>query len=164
MDTWLIVVIVIAVLIVLALVAWAITKRGGASKERKREQALEHLREAELLAARADKEQALADEQAARARRERAEVEERTALAEKEAHERTVHAQQERSMAAELKAKAEKLAPGLAESDGLHHEEDDGRRDVAVEQDVPHAETVQGDDPVRRDAAAQDGRHGATRA
>lgn len=159
MDTWLIVVIVIAVLVVLALVAVAITKRGGASKERKREQALEHLREAEVLAARADEEQALADEQAARARRERAEVEARTALAEQEAHERTVHAQQERSRAAELKARAEKLAPGLAQSDGVHHQEDADRRDVAVGQDAPHAEPVPGEVSAQRE-----GPHGATRA
>ncbi|MCZ2810242.1 hypothetical protein O2W15_02220 [Modestobacter sp. VKM Ac-2979] len=155
MDTWLIVVIVIAVLIVLALVALAITKRGGASKERKREQALEHLREAEVLAARADEEQALADEQAARAQRERAEVEERTALAEKEAHEHTVHAQQERSRAAELKAKAEKLAPGLAQSEGGHARLEDGdRREVVEDHEAGRQD----------DAARPEGPHGATRA
>jgi FtsZ-interacting cell division protein ZipA len=117
-DTWLIVVIVVAVLIVLALIALAVAKRGTAAKARKQEQARDHLQEAQLRAARADKEQALADEQAARARRERAEVEERAAQAEREARERAGHAQQERSAAQELRAKAEKLAPGMSHGDG----------------------------------------------
>jgi len=119
-DTWLIVVIVIAVLIVLALIALAVAKRGTAGKERKQEQARDHLREADLRAARADKEQAIADEQGARARRERAEVEERAAQAEREAQERSGHAHQERTAAAELRAKAEKLAPGLGRHDAGH--------------------------------------------
>ena len=72
MDTWLIVVIVIAVLIVLALIALAVAKRVTAAKARQREQARDHMQEAQLRAARADQEQALADEQADRARRERA--------------------------------------------------------------------------------------------
>jgi FtsZ-interacting cell division protein ZipA len=117
-DTWLIIVIVIAVLIVLALIALAVAKRGNAGKARKQDQARDHLQEAQLRTARADKEQALAEEQAARARRERAEVEERAAQAEREARERTAHAQGERSTAQELKAKAEKLAPGLSHDDG----------------------------------------------
>jgi hypothetical protein len=127
-ETWLIVVIVVAVLIVLALIALAVTKRGKAAQERKQEQARDHLREAQLRATRAEKEQALADEQAARARRERAEVEERAAQAEREAAERAGRANEERSAAEQLKAKAAKLAPGL-----LH---DDGHRGNAQDADV----------------------------
>ena len=133
MDTWLIVVIVIAVVIVLALIALAVAKRGSVGKARKQEQARDHLHEAELRAARADKEQALADEQAARARRERAEVEERAAQAEREAQERAGHAQHERSAAQELKAKAEKLAPGLAHGDGQPGGRHDADSDVVRE-------------------------------
>src|SRR3954454_16325839 len=146
-DTWLIVVIVIAVLIVLALIALAVAKRGNAGRARKQEQARDHLQEAQLRASRADKEQALADEQAARARRERAEVEERAAAAEREAQERAGHAQQERSAAQELKAKAEKLAPGLSQREG-------------------HAGDAQGADvtqQIRREDIRSEGTGGPTR-
>lgn len=121
MDTWLIVVIVVAVVIVLALLALTMAKRSRVGQVKTREQAREHLQEAEVRAARADREQALAEEQAARARREKAEVEERAALAEREARERVSSAHEERSTAEELRAKAEKLAPGLADGhDGQH--------------------------------------------
>jgi FtsZ-interacting cell division protein ZipA len=117
MDTWLIVVIVIAVVVVLALIGLAMAKRGRAGEERKHEQAREHLQEAQLRGTRAEKEEALADEQAARARRERAEVEERAAQAEREAEERAGRAHEDRSAAQELRAKAESLDPGLRQGD-----------------------------------------------
>jgi predicted Holliday junction resolvase-like endonuclease len=115
MDTWVIVLIVVAVVIVLALIAMTMAKRSGVAKTRKREQAREHLQEAQVRTAKADREQALAEEQAARARREKAEAEERAAVAEREARERVAQAHDERSTAEELRAKAEKLAPGLGD-------------------------------------------------
>src|SRR3954453_4056750 len=142
-DTWLIVVIVIAVLIVLALLALAVAKRGQAGKARKQEQGRDHLQEAQLRGARADKEEALAQEQAARARRERAELEERAAQAEREARERAAHAHEERSAAQELKAKAEKLAPGLGHHDDGHVGTAQGA-DVTQQirrEDIRHEET-----------------------
>jgi FtsZ-interacting cell division protein ZipA len=93
MDTWLIVVIVVAVVVVLALAAVALSKRRKVSGLRKQEQAREHLQEAEVRGARADREQALAEEQA----------------------------HDERSAAEDLRAKAEKLAPGLADGQGGQH-------------------------------------------
>jgi FtsZ-interacting cell division protein ZipA len=117
MDTWLIVVIVIAVVVALALIGLAMAKRGRAGGERKRELARDHLREAQLRGTRAEKEEALGEEQAARARRERAEVEERAMQAEREAQERAERAHEDRSAAQELKAKAENLDPGLREDD-----------------------------------------------
>jgi hypothetical protein len=113
-DTWVIVLIVVAVVIVLALLALALGKRSRVAQVRKQEQAREHLQEAQVLAARADKDQALAEEQAARARRERAEVEERTALAEQEARERAARAGEQQSEAERLRARAEELHPGVA--------------------------------------------------
>ena len=142
MDAWLIVVIVIAVLVVLALIGLAMAKRGRAGGERKREQAREHLQEAQLRGTRADREQALAEEQTARARRERAEVEERAMQAEREAQERAERAHEDRSAAQELKAKAENLDPGLRQDDSLR-QGDTGpiRRHAAVA----------AEEPVRRD-------------
>ena len=106
----------------------ALAKRSRVAQLRKREQARDHLQEAQVRGAQADKEQALADEQAARARRERAEVEERVALAEQAARERSAHADEERAAADELRAKAEKLAPGVA---------DDGASTQRVDDTVP---------------------------
>jgi FtsZ-interacting cell division protein ZipA len=120
-DTWLIVLIVVVVVVVLALAVVAGMKRSRVSGLRKREQAREHLQEAEVRGARADREQALAEEQAARARREKAEVEERAAVAEQEARQRSAQAHDERSAAEDLRAKAEKLAPGLADGQGGQH-------------------------------------------
>jgi hypothetical protein len=122
-DTWVIVLIVVAVVVLLALLALALSRRSGAAKVRKREQAREHLQEAQVLSARAERDQALAEEQAARARRERAEVEERTAVAEREARERAAQAGEHASEAERLRAQAEKLAPGVAA---------DGRRDTTT--------------------------------
>ena len=122
MDTWLIVLIVVVVVILLAVLALAMAKRNGAAKVRKREQAREHLQEAQVRAARADQQQALAEEQAARARREQAEAQERAARAEQEAREIQASAHEDRSAAEELRAKAEKLAPGLtADHEGGRH-------------------------------------------
>src|SRR3954466_8738239 len=73
-DTWVIVLIVVAVVVLLALLALALSKRSRVAKVRKQEQPREHLQEAQVLSTRAEKDQALAEEQAARARRERAEA------------------------------------------------------------------------------------------
>jgi FtsZ-interacting cell division protein ZipA len=112
-ETWVIVLIVIAVVVVLALLALTLAKRSRVANVKKREKAREHLQEAQVLQARAGKDQALAEEQAARARRERAEAEERTALAEQEARERAARAGEQHSEAERLRAQAEKLAPGM---------------------------------------------------
>jgi len=121
-DTWLIVLIVVVAVVVLLLAALLLGKRSRVAQNRKREQAREHLQEAHVRGAQAEKERALAEEQAARARRERAEVEERAALAEQEARERAAHAEEERAAAEQLRAKAQKLAPDLA--DGHSHRVD----------------------------------------
>ena len=97
MDTWVIVLIVIAVVVVLALIALTMASAPAWPQARKREQAREHLQEAQVRTAKADQEQALAEEQAARARREKAEAEERAAVAEREARERVAQAHDERS-------------------------------------------------------------------
>jgi TolA-binding protein len=129
-DTWVIVLIVVVVVALLAALALAMAKRNRINGARKREQAREHLREAQLRGVQADKEQALAEEQAARARRERAEVEERTRIAEQEAQERAATAKEHASAAEQLRAKAEKLAPGLADQHGRHAARDgDGSPD-----------------------------------
>ena len=114
MDTWVIVLIVVASSSCCALLALTLAKRSRVANVKKREQAREHLQEAQVLAARAGKEQALAEEQAARARRERAEAEERTALAEQEARERAARAGEQQAEAEQLRAQAEKLAPGMS--------------------------------------------------
>ena len=77
MDTWVVVLIVVVAVALLVVLALAMAKRNRINGARKREQARDHLREAELRGAQAEKEQALAEEQAARARRERAEVKNR---------------------------------------------------------------------------------------
>ena len=114
-QTWQIILIVVIVLVVLAVLGLLLARRSKAGQERKREQAREHLQEAQIRGAKAEREHALAEEQAARARRERAEVEERAAVAEREARERVANAQQERTAADELRAKAEKLAPDVTQ-------------------------------------------------
>lgn len=119
MDTWLIIVLVVVAVALIALLALYLSKRSRISNARKREQAREHLQEAQVRAARADKEQALAEEQSAAARRELAEVQERSALAEKEARERAARADEDRSAADQLRARAQKAAPDLVHgSDG----------------------------------------------
>jgi biopolymer transport protein ExbB/TolQ len=128
MDTWVIVLIVIAVVVVLALIALTMSKRSGVAQAKKREQAREHLQEAHVRTAKADREQALAEEQAARARREKAEAEERAAVAEREARERVAQAHDERSTADELRAKADKLAPGLGDGQAARHPVDPSAR------------------------------------
>src|SRR3954462_599507 len=96
-------------------------KRNRVAKVKKREQAREHLQEAQVRAARADKEQALAEEQAARARRERAEAEERTRIAAEEGRPAAAHAGEEAQQAEALRARAQKLAPDLT-VDGHPHQ------------------------------------------
>lgn len=145
MDTWVIVLIVVVVVIVLALGAVAMSKRSAAAGERKREQARDHLQEAQVRTARADREQASAEEQAARARRETAEAEERAAVAEREAREKVAGAHEERSTAEGLRAKAEKLAPGMNDQPPAQH-----RADVP-HTDAPPTEARAADQPPRAD-------------
>jgi hypothetical protein len=114
MDTWVIVLIVVVAVVALVLLAAVLSRRSGAARARKREQAREHLREAEVRGARADKEHALAEEEAARARRELAEAQERAALAEQESRDRVARAGEDRAAADELRLKAEKLAPDVS--------------------------------------------------
>ena len=59
MDTWVIVLIVVVVVIALAVLALAMARRSRAGELRKREQAREHLQEAQVRGARAEQEQAL---------------------------------------------------------------------------------------------------------
>jgi hypothetical protein len=139
-DTWVIVLIVVAVVVVLALLAFMLSKRSRVANLKKREQAREHLQEAQVLSARAEKDQALAEEQAARARRERAEAEERTALAEQEARERAARAEEQAAEAQELRARAEKVAPDLAR-DGHAGPGSDLNRDGYVDQRTDPAGT-----------------------
>lgn len=121
MDTWLIVVLVVVAVALIALLALYLSKRSRITQARKREQAREHLQEAQLRSARADKERALAEEQSAAARRELAEVQERAALAEKEARERAARADEDRSAAEQLRARAEKAAPDLVRGGTADH-------------------------------------------
>jgi len=140
-DTWLIVVIVVVAVIVLALIALMASKRSSAAKERKREQAREHLQESQVRAARADQQQALADEQAARARREQAEAQERATRAEQEAREIAGKAHEDRTAAEQLRAKAEKLAPGVSSDGGRHAGQDTSAQDSSSRGGAGYAET-----------------------
>jgi FtsZ-interacting cell division protein ZipA len=143
-DTWLIVLIVVVVVVLLAVLALAMARRTGAAKVRKQEQAREHLQEAQVRAARADQQQALAEEQAARARREQAEAQERAARAEQEAREMQASAHEDRSAAEELRAKAEKLAPGLtADRPGDGHGIPDGAVHGTAQDSVPQGRTAE---------------------
>jgi FtsZ-interacting cell division protein ZipA len=137
-DTWVIVLIVVVAVVLLALLALTMAKRNRINGAKKREQAREHLQEAQLRGAQAEKERAAAEEQAARARRERAEVEERSRLAEQEAQQRAGAAQEHASAADQLRAKAEKLAPGLADSHG--RQSDGTPTDGGYAQDGRHAD------------------------
>lgn len=168
METWQIVLIVVAVLVVLALVGLFLARRSKAGDHRKQEQAREHLQEAQVRGARAEREQALAEEQAARARRERAEVEERAALAEQEARERSASAERERAEAEQLRARAEKLAPDVAGEHGRTARTEqvqqtqvvreqpgvppqrDGVREEVVRDDPGHGDGYGGDGATRR--------------
>jgi flagellar motility protein MotE (MotC chaperone) len=128
MDAWVIVLIVVVV-ILLALVALAAARRGRTGA-RKQEQAREHLQNAQVRQAQADRDQALAQEQVARAQRERAEVEERLARTEQEARDRVGQAEDHRTAADQLRAKAEKLAPGVTSGEG----NGGARRDAVAEE------------------------------
>jgi FtsZ-interacting cell division protein ZipA len=125
-ETWVIILIVIAVVVLLALLAMTLAKRSRVGNLKKREKAREHLQEAQVLSARAGKDQALAEEQAARARRERAEAEERMAVVEQESRERAARAGEQQSEAERLRAQAEKLAPGMS-TDTRRETPTDGR-------------------------------------
>ncbi len=127
MDTWLIIVIVVVAVVLLALLALALSKRSRISHARKREEARGHLQEAEVRGARAEKEQALAEEQAAGARRELAEAQERAALAEQEARERSARADEDRTAAEQLRARAQKAAPDLVHDGGADSTDGPGR-------------------------------------
>jgi hypothetical protein len=84
-------------------------------------------------------------------------VEERAAAAEREAQDRAGHAQQERSAAQELKAKAEKLAPGLSQHEG--HVGGGQGADVTQQirrEDIPH-------EGIRSEDTRSEGTGGATR-
>ena len=169
METWQIVLIVVAVLVVLALLGLLLARRSKAGAHRKREQAREHLQEAQVRGARAEREQALAEEQAARARRERAEVEERAAVAEQEARERAAHAEKDRSAAQELRAKAEMLAPDVTSDStrtaAAHTERVEQTQVVREQPGVPPQRDVVRQEVVRDDPAYRDGYggDGATR-
>jgi hypothetical protein len=168
-ETWQIVLIVVAVLVVLALLALLAARSRRAGAHRKQEQAREHLQEAQVRGARAEREQALAEEQAARARRERAEVEERAVQAEREARERAQHAERESSAAQELRAKAEKLAPDVTADSGrstaAHTERVEQTQVVREQPGLPPQRDVVREEVVRDDTTPRDGfgGDGATR-
>jgi len=111
METWVIVLIVVAVLALIAAFVLVPRMRNDAKKQ---EQAREHLPEAQTRSNRAEQQQASAQEQVAAARRERAEVEERAALAEREAEQKLANARSEQAQADSLHQRAEHLAPGVS--------------------------------------------------
>jgi FtsZ-interacting cell division protein ZipA len=152
-DTWLIVVIVVVAVVLLALLALYLSKRSRITRARKREAAREHLQEAQIRSARAEKEQALAEEQAAGARRELAEAQERAALAEQEARQRAARADEDRSAAEQLRARAQKAAPDLVSGGTASGRADDAGRHAAEQDGQPY-------DDTSRD---QPGTDGATR-
>lgn len=148
MDTWIVVVLVVVAVALIALLALYLAKRSRIGNARKREQAREQLQEAQVRSARADKEQAMAEEQAAHARRELAEVQERAALAEKEARELAARADEDRTAAEQLRARARKAAPDLVSGDsatagqdqrssGRHAAQPDRAPDGAAPTDQP---------------------------
>jgi len=123
METWVIVLIVVAILALIAAFVLVPRMRNDAKKQ---EQAREHLQEAQVRSNRAEQQQASAQEQVAAARRERAEVEERAALAEREAEQKLANARSEQAQADSLHQRAEHLAPGVGSGD-------DGYDDRAAE-------------------------------
>lgn len=161
METWQIVLVVVLVLAVLAVLALLAARRNKAGTHRKQEEAREHLQEAQVRGARAEREQALAEEQAARARRERAEVEERAAAAEQEAHERASSADRERAEADQLRARAGELAPdvvgGHPQPGAEHTQRVDQTQVVREQPGVPPQREVVREDVVEDDASYRDG-------
>lgn len=142
--------IVLIVLVLLALVLFLLVPRMRHKKqERKREQAREHLQEAQLRASHAKTEEAAAQEQAARARRERAEAEERAAMQEREASERAARAAEHHAQAQGLHEKARALAPDLVETQRGGNEHgtvvSDGTRQETVTRETLVSEPVVGD-------------------
>jgi flagellar biosynthesis/type III secretory pathway M-ring protein FliF/YscJ len=81
MDTWLLIVLIVAAVVVLALVFMASRKARVRRDERNRVEAGEHREEARVRGARAERQQAEAEQQAARARAELADADEQAALA-----------------------------------------------------------------------------------
>ena len=118
METWLIVTLVVLAVALLAVVFFVMPRLRRKTQDKKRTQARDHLHEAQVRSARAEKERATAEEQAARARRERAETEERAARAEEEARERYARAERERAEADSLQQRAQKLDPDVNKPDG----------------------------------------------
>ena len=118
METWLIVTLVVIVLAGVVVAAFVLPRARRKNEDRKRTQAGEHMREAQLRSTQAEKERAAAEEQAARARRERAEAEEAAARREEEAQAGFARAEGERAEAERLQQRAEKLAPDLRPDDG----------------------------------------------
>lgn len=145
MDTWLIVVLVVVAVALLALLALYLSKRSRIGTARKREQAREQLQEAQVRSARADREQALAEEQAAAARRELAEVQERAAVAEREARALSARADEDRSAADQLRARARKAAPDLVHDGDSRPEDPEQGRHAAS--DRPGTEPTSSDQP-----------------
>jgi hypothetical protein len=115
MNAWQTVLLVVVILVVLAVLAWAASRRQRTAK--REEQARAHLTEARERQARAESTRAAADEQAARLRRERAELEQRMAQQERESAQLADDAERDAAKAAELQARARKLAPHLADED-----------------------------------------------
>jgi hypothetical protein len=115
MDAWQIVLLIVVILLVLALIGWALSRRQVSAK--KEAQAREHLTEARERQARAESARAAADEKAAQLRRERAELDQRAAQQEREAAQLAQDADRDQTRAAELQQRAHKLAPHLADQD-----------------------------------------------
>ncbi len=110
LETWIIVAVIVAVVLIAALVLMRSTK--GKRDEQKRHQAHRLRQEAQVDAAQHEREAAAADEQAARARRERAEAEQRAAELERQAEERAARAGDLRGSAEDRLRRADKLDPG----------------------------------------------------
>ena len=99
-----------------------------AKSEKKQVKAREHLKEAQVRSAGAEKEAAAAQEQAARARRERTEMEERFVSEEREAQQRADRAAQQRAEAESLQGERTSsrriwtnAATGMSANTGADH-------------------------------------------
>jgi len=146
-ETWLIVVIVVAVVALIAAFVLVPRMRNDAKKQ---EQAREHLHEAQVRSNRAEQQQAAAQEQVAAARRERAEVDERATLAEREAQHKLSNAREEQAKADSLHQRAEHLAPGV--SDETEHDRSPQPTHADQPAEVGYDDTAPGqtDAPIRR--------------
>jgi uncharacterized protein YneF (UPF0154 family) len=115
MNAWQIVLLIVVIVLAVALIGWALSRRQMTAK--RETQAREHLNEARERQARAESTRAAAEEKAAQLRRERAELEQRAAQQEREAAQLAEDADRDEARAAELQARARKLAPQLADED-----------------------------------------------